>query len=147
MWPSFSPPREVDHNSQTVQSCISLEKTRRLHHQFQEIVLSVGPVNFLCDTSHPLITILCFRHSRTLLSSTPKFAAALQFPFSSVHRITSRLNFAAYDSLRFLVSLFHNYGTQQTGISTFQVSITKARAGFRRDCARLLRKARFMVPV
>jgi hypothetical protein len=42
---------------------------------------------------------MCFRHSRTLLSSTPKIAAALRFPFSSVHRITSRLNFAIYDSL------------------------------------------------
>ena len=35
-----SPPREVDHNSQTVQSCVSHERTRRLHHQFQEIALS-----------------------------------------------------------------------------------------------------------
>jgi hypothetical protein len=41
---------------------------------------------------------LCFRHSQTLLSSTPKIAAALWFPFSSVHRITSRLNFAVYDN-------------------------------------------------
>jgi hypothetical protein len=34
-----------------------------------------------------------------LLSSTPNFAAALRFPLSSAHRITSRLNFAVYDSL------------------------------------------------
>jgi hypothetical protein len=27
IWPSLLPPREVDHNSQTVQSCVSLEKT------------------------------------------------------------------------------------------------------------------------
>jgi hypothetical protein len=85
----------VDHNSQTVQSCVSLEKTCRLHHQFQEIL---GPVNFLRDASHPLIAALCFRHSRTLLPSTPKIAATLRFPFSSAHRITSRLNFAIYES-------------------------------------------------
>jgi hypothetical protein len=42
---------------------------------------------------------MCFRQSRMLLSSTPKIAAALRFPFSSVQRITSRLNFAVYDSL------------------------------------------------
>jgi hypothetical protein len=42
---------------------------------------------------------LCFRHSRRLLSSTPKIAVALRFPFSSAHWITSRLNFAVYDSL------------------------------------------------
>jgi hypothetical protein len=41
---------------------------------------------------------LCFRHSRTLLLSTPKIAAALRFPFSA-HRITSCFNFAVYDSL------------------------------------------------
>jgi hypothetical protein len=34
-----------------------------------------------------------------LLSSTPKFEAALQFPLSSTHRIASRLNFAVYYSL------------------------------------------------
>jgi hypothetical protein len=34
-----------------------------------------------------------------LLSSTPKIAAALRFPFSSAHQITSCLNFAVYDSL------------------------------------------------
>jgi len=59
----------------------------------------LGPVNFRRGASHPVITILCFRHSRTLLSSTPKIAMALRFPFSSAHRITSRLNFAVYDSL------------------------------------------------
>jgi len=59
----------------------------------------LGPVNFLHDASHPLITVLCFRHSRMLLSSTPKIAVALGFPFSSAHWITSRLNFAVYDSL------------------------------------------------
>ena len=42
---------------------------------------------------------MCFHHSWTLLSSTPKIAAALRFPFSSAHRITSSLNFAVYDSL------------------------------------------------
>jgi hypothetical protein len=40
IWPSLSPPHKADHNLQTVQSCVSLEKTWRLHHQFQEIVLS-----------------------------------------------------------------------------------------------------------
>jgi hypothetical protein len=39
-WPSLSPPREVDHNSQTARSCVCLEETWRLHHQFQEIILS-----------------------------------------------------------------------------------------------------------
>jgi hypothetical protein len=34
-----------------------------------------------------------------LLPSTPKTAAALRFPFSSVHRITSHLNFAVCDSV------------------------------------------------
>ena len=42
---------------------------------------------------------LYFRHSRTLLSSTPKIAAGLRFPFSSAHRVNSSLNFAIYDSL------------------------------------------------
>jgi hypothetical protein len=56
----------------------------------------LGPVNLLRDTSHTLIIALCLRHSRTLLSSTPKTTAALRFPFSSVHRITSHLNFAVY---------------------------------------------------
>jgi len=59
----------------------------------------LGPVNFLRDASHPLITALCFRHSQTLFSSTPKMSVALRFPFSSVYWITSRLNFAIYDSL------------------------------------------------
>jgi hypothetical protein len=45
----------------------------------------LGPVNFLHDASHLLIDALCFCHSRTLLSSTPKIAAALRFPLSSVH--------------------------------------------------------------
>jgi hypothetical protein len=47
-----------------------------------------------------------------------------------------------WESFRFLASLFHNYSTRQIGISTFHVSTTKARAGFRWDCARWLRKAR-----
>jgi hypothetical protein len=34
-----------------------------------------------------------------LLSLIPKIAVALRFPFSSAHLITSRLNFAIYDSL------------------------------------------------
>jgi hypothetical protein len=51
------------------------------------------------------------------------------------------------ESLRFLESLLHNYCTQQIGISTFHVSTTNARADFGQDCARLLRKARFTVPV
>jgi hypothetical protein len=59
----------------------------------------LGPVNFLRDAPHLPVAVLCFRHSRTLLSSTPKTAAALRFPFSSAQRITSRLNFAVYDSL------------------------------------------------
>jgi hypothetical protein len=58
---------------------------------------SEGAARFVMP--HLLIAALCFRHSRTLLSSTPKIAAALRFPFSSAHRITSRLNFAVYDSL------------------------------------------------
>jgi hypothetical protein len=58
----------------------------------------LGPVNILHDTSHLLIAALCFHHSQTLLSPTPKIAVALQLPFSA-HRITSRLNFAMYDSL------------------------------------------------
>jgi hypothetical protein len=36
---------------------------------------------FFRDTLHPLIAALYFRHSRTLLSSTPKISAALWFPF------------------------------------------------------------------
>ena len=148
MWPSLLPPRKVDHNSQTVQSCVSLEKNVKTASSISGNHPFLGPVNFLHASSHLLIAVLCFRHSRTLLSSTPEIAAALQFPFSSVHWITSSLNFAIYDSLfRFLVSLFHDCGTQQIGISTFHVSTTKARAGFRQDCARLLRKTRFTVPV
>ena len=49
----------------------------------------MGPVNFFCDASDPLIAAFCFCHSRTLLSSTPKIAAALQFPLSCAHQITS----------------------------------------------------------
>ena len=59
----------------------------------------LGPVNFLRDASRPLFAVLWFCRSRTALSSTPTTAAALRFPFSSAHRITSRLNFAVYDSL------------------------------------------------
>jgi hypothetical protein len=51
------------------------------------------------------------------------------------------------ESFRFLASLYHNYCTQQIGISTFHVSTTKARAGFRQGCARLLRKVRFTILV
>jgi hypothetical protein len=47
----------------------------------------LGPVNFLCDASYLLIAALCSCHSWKLLSSTPKIAAALWFPFSA-HRIT-----------------------------------------------------------
>ena len=36
----LSTPCEVDHNLQTVRSCVSHERTWRLHRQFQEIVLS-----------------------------------------------------------------------------------------------------------
>jgi hypothetical protein len=46
----------------------------------------LGTVSLFHDALHFLITALCFRHSQTLLSSTPKIAAALQSPFSSVHR-------------------------------------------------------------
>jgi hypothetical protein len=46
-----------------------------------------------------------------------------------------------WESFRFQASLFHNYGTRQIGTSTSHVSTTKAWAGFRRVCARLLRKA------
>jgi len=98
MWPSLSPPREVDHNSQTVQSCISLEKNVKTASSISGNRPFLDPVNFLPDASHPLIAVLCFHHSQTFLSSTPKLAAALQFPFSA-HRITSRFNFAVYDSL------------------------------------------------
>jgi hypothetical protein len=49
----------------------------------------LGPANFLRDASDLLIAVLFFYHSRTLLSSTPKIAAAMRFPFSSVHLITS----------------------------------------------------------
>jgi hypothetical protein len=52
-----------------------------------------------------------------------------------------------WQSFRFLASLFHKYGTRQIGISTFHIFTTKARACFRRDCARLLRKACFTIPV
>jgi hypothetical protein len=41
----------------------------------------LSPVNFLRDASHPLIAALCFHHSRTLFSLTPKIAAALGFPY------------------------------------------------------------------
>jgi hypothetical protein len=97
IWPSLSPPCEVDHYSQTAQSCVCLEKTRRLHHQFQEIVLSwVQWISFM--TPYTCWSMPCFRHSRLLLSSTPKIAVALRFPFF-VHWIMSCLNFAIYDSL------------------------------------------------
>jgi hypothetical protein len=96
IWPSLSPPREVGHTNSPV-LCLSWKnvKTASLilgNHPF------FGPVNFLCDASHPLIAALRFDHSRTLLSSTAKIAATLQFSFSA-HQITSRLNFAIYDSL------------------------------------------------
>jgi len=59
----------------------------------------LGPVNSLHNALNPLIAVLYFRHSWTLLSSTPKITVALRFPFSSVYQITSCLNFAIYDSL------------------------------------------------
>jgi hypothetical protein len=92
IWPSLSPPCEVDHNSQTVQSCVSLEKKNVKtasntsgNHPF------LGPVNFLRDASHPLIAALCFRQSRTLLSLTPKIAAALQFPLRTEYLLIRTL--------------------------------------------------------
>jgi hypothetical protein len=99
IWPSLSPPHKVDHNSQKVEPCVSLEKNAKTTSSTSGNRPFLDPVNFLRDASHPLIAALCFRHSRTLLSSTQKIAAALWFPFSSAHRITSRLNFAVYDSL------------------------------------------------
>jgi hypothetical protein len=48
---------------------------------------------------------------------------------------------------RFLAFLFHNYGTRHIGKSTCLNLKTIAWTGFRRDCARLSRKALFTVPV
>jgi hypothetical protein len=59
----------------------------------------LGPVIFLCDILHSLIIVLCFCHGQSLLSSTPKIAAALQFHFSSAKRITSHFNFLIYENL------------------------------------------------
>jgi hypothetical protein len=82
-----------------VQPCVSLEKNFKTASSISGNRPFLGPLNFLRDASHLLIAALCFRHSQTLLSLTPKIAAALRFPFSSAHRITSRLNSAVYDSL------------------------------------------------
>jgi hypothetical protein len=124
-------------------SCISLEKKKNMktassisgNHSF------LGPVNFYHDSSHYLIATFGFHHSPTLLSSTPKIAVSLWFPFFSVHRTTARLNF------RFLASLFHNYGTWQIWISTSHILTTKLWTGFRWDCTHRLRKARFTLLV
>ena len=95
----LSPPCEVDYNSKN-------SPVLRLSRKNLKTALSIsgnrpflGPVNFFRDASHPLIAALCFRHSRTVLPSTPKIAAALRFPLSSAHQITSRLNCAICDSL------------------------------------------------
>jgi len=75
-------------------------KVLLMQHFLNDLTLMLSGMAFhAAGASHPLIAVLCFRHSRTLLSSTPKIAAALRFPFSSAHRTTSRLNFAVYDSL------------------------------------------------
>jgi hypothetical protein len=61
-----------------------------------------------------------------LLSSTPKIVVASQFPFSSAHQAASYLSFAVHDSLRFLVSLFHNSDTQHIGINASHALTTTA---------------------
>jgi hypothetical protein len=147
IWPSLSPPHEVDLTHKQSRLASLLKTNAKTASSTSGNRPFLGPVNFLRDTSHPLITALCFRHSRTLLPLTPKIAVALWFPFSSAHRITSRMNFAVYDSLLDFWCPFHNYSTRQTGISIFHVSTTNARADFRRNCTRLLRKAWFTVPV
>jgi hypothetical protein len=45
-------------------------------HEMTASVLENRPVNFFRDVSHLKIATLCFRLSRTLLSSTPKIPAA-----------------------------------------------------------------------
>jgi hypothetical protein len=131
IWPSLSPPRVVVHNSQTVQSCIFLGSTefplRCLTHS--DCCLVFPPqsndafINFKNSSGSAVSLLLC----------VPK-----NFMFELCH---------IWQSFRFLASLFHNYGTWEIGISTIHVSTTKARAGFRRDCARLLRKACLTGPV
>jgi hypothetical protein len=50
-------------------------------------------------------------------------------------------------SFRFLAALFCNYSTRCIRTSTSRILTTMMWAGFRQDCARLLRKASFMVLV
>jgi hypothetical protein len=56
-------------------------------------------MNFFHEASHSLIAASSFRHSQTLLSSTPKIAVALRFPSFSAHGTASHLISAVYDSL------------------------------------------------
>jgi hypothetical protein len=71
-----------------------------MQHFLKDLTIMLSGMAFnAAGASYPLIAVLRFRHSRTLLSSTPKIAATLRFPFSSAHRKISRLNFAVYDSL------------------------------------------------
>jgi hypothetical protein len=59
----------------------------------------LGPVNFFRDASHSLITALCFCHSRKLLLTTPKTAAAALHFLPTLRVEQSHLNFVVYDSL------------------------------------------------
>jgi hypothetical protein len=55
--------REEDHNSQTVQSCVSLEKNLKTASSTSGNRPFLGPLNFLRDISHLPIAALCFRQS------------------------------------------------------------------------------------
>jgi hypothetical protein len=81
--------RTVQYN--LCQSCLSLDKTWRLHRHFQEIILSwVQWISFIILHTWR-IGAWCFHYSWTFLSSTPKTAVALHFPSSPCLKHTSCL--------------------------------------------------------
>jgi hypothetical protein len=125
------------------QPCVPLGKNVKLQHQFQEIILSwVQSISFVVP--HSLITALCFHRSRTLLSSTQKTAVVSQFPFSSAHRTTTHLNFVVYNML---LDFWCPSSITMVHDKLDHVLTTMAWTGFIQDCACLLRKACFTVPV
>jgi hypothetical protein len=93
IWPSLSPPCEVDHNyKQSRLVSLLKKKMRRLHYQL------LGSSEFLSWRLTPADRCTVFPPQSNFAFINSKNCSALRFPFSA-HRITSGLNFAVYDTL------------------------------------------------
>jgi hypothetical protein len=105
--------------------------------------LLLGPLNFFHDTSHlcllPCVSATVERCFHRLI----KLQRVCGFPCLHIEQIHVWI----LPCIRFLVSVFHNYGTRQIGTSSLHILTSKAWAGFIQDFAGLLRKAHFMVLV